>query len=101
MGEIYTVSEIAEKLKCNINIIRKKLREGELKGKRQCGEWLISEENFLEYTGGIKNPILVKDFAKLVRKCEKSIRDKVISGEIKGIKLGKWYVDYEEINKFI
>lgn len=101
MGEVYTVPEMAEKLKCNIDIIRKKLREGVLKGKRQRGEWLISEENFLEYTNGIANPIPVKDFAILVRKCEKSIRDKVISGEIRGVKLGKWYVDYEEIHKFI
>ena len=77
MGEVYTVPEMAEKLKCNIDIIRKKLREGVLKGKRQRGEWLISEENFLEYTNGIANPIPVKDFATLVRKCEKSIRDKV------------------------
>lgn len=101
MGDILTVIEIAEMLKCNINIIRKKLREGKLKGKRQCGEWLVSKENFLEYTGGIEKPVPIKEFAKMVRKCEKSIRDKVISGELRGIKLGKWYVDYEELNKFI
>ena len=101
MVDVYTVSELAEMLNCNIDIIRKKLREGKLKGKRQCGEWLVSKENFLEYTGGIEKPVPVKDFATLVRKCEKSIRDKVISGEIKGVKLGKWYVDYEEIHKFI
>lgn len=101
MGAVYTVPELAVKLKCNIDMIRKKLREGELKGKRQKGEWLVTEESFLEYTQGIENPVPIKEFAKMVRKCEKCIRDKVISGEIKGVKLGKWYVDSEEIKKFI
>ena len=99
--EVYTATEIAEKLKCNKDIVKQRLREGKIKGKKQSGEWLITEENFLLYTNGIKEPIHVKEFAKIVRKNEKTIRDKIIRGEIRGVKCGVWYVDKRELNKFI
>ena len=99
--KIYTVSEIAEKLKCNKVMIMSKLQKGIIKGKKQKGEWLITEENLLEYTKGIEEPMLVKEFAEIVRKNVKTIRDKVISGELRGVKCGNWYVDKNELNKFI
>ena len=77
--KIYTVSEIAEKLKCNKVMIMSRLKKGIIKGKKQKGEWLITEENLLEYTKGIEEPMLVKEFAEIVRKNVKTIRDKVIS----------------------
>ena len=94
--KIYTVSEIAEKLKCNKVMIMSRLQKGIIKG-----EWLITEENLLEYTKGIEEPMLVKEFAEIVRKNVKTIRDKVISGELRGVKCGNWYVDKNELNKFI
>ena len=99
--KIYTVSEIAEKLKCNKVMIMSRLQKGIIKGKKQKGEWLITEENLLEYTKGIEEPMLVKEFAEIVRKNVKTIRDKVISGELRGVKCGNWYVDKNELNKFI
>ena len=92
---------LAEKLKCNKVIIMTRLQKGIIRGKKQKGEWLITEENLLEYTKGIEEPMLVKEFAEIVRKNVKTIRDKVISGELRGVKCGNWYVDKRELNKFI
>ena len=103
MSKVYLAKEIAEILDCNIDVIRRRLRDGEIKGKRTTkrGGWLVTEESFLEYTNGISRPITITAFAKMVRKCEKTIRDKVISGQLKGVKLGKWYVDENEMKKFV
>lgn len=98
----YTVKEVAEKLNCNEVKLLEKIKLGKLKAKKGLGTWLISEENYLEYTQGIEEPISVKDFAKMVRKCTKCIRDNVIAGKIKGVKIGgKWYVDKKELDRFI
>lgn len=103
MSKNYIVKEIAEILDCNIDVIRRRLQNGEIVGKRTTrrGGWLVTEENFLKYTQGIENPITISKFAKMVRKCAKTIRDKVIRGELRGVKLGRWYVDGNELNKFI
>lgn len=98
---LYTVKETAKKLNCNETVLMSKLAKGEIKGKKQLGSWLISEESLLEYTKGIEEPMTIKEFAKTVRKCDKCIRDNVRSGNLKGAKIGgKWYVDKKELEKF-
>lgn len=103
MEKIYIVKEIAEILGCNVDVIRRRLKNGEIRGKRTTrrGGWLVREEDWLEYTKGIEKPVEVSVFAKIVRKCTKTIRDKVINGELRGVKLGRWYVDERELSKFI
>lgn len=103
--ETLTAKEIAEKMGLNVEIVRRKLKSGEIKGKRDVrgsSKWLVTKENFLEYTGGIEELVLIDKFAKSVHRCIRTIRDKILNGELRGIKLGgRWYVDSEEINKFV
>lgn len=99
--KVYTATEISEILEQNITVIRRKLQHGIIKGGKQKGEWLVSEENFMKYTQGIKHPVEASKFAKMVKKHPQTIKNKLVTGELKGVKLGKWYVEYDEIKKFI
>jgi hypothetical protein len=99
--KVYTATEIAEILEQNITVIRRKLQYGIIKGGKQKGEWLVSEENFMKYTHGLRQPVEATKFAKMVKKHPQTIKNKLVTGELKGAKLGKWYIEYDEINKFI
>jgi len=45
----YELPEVAEKLDCHINTLRKYLRDGRLKGRKVGNKWLVSEDGLREF----------------------------------------------------
>lgn len=52
MNGLLTVKEIASKLKVCEETIARKLRTGELKGRKICGAWRVKESDFEGFING-------------------------------------------------
>ena len=48
-NEFYTASELAEKLNCNIRVLHRKLRAGEIKGYKKMRRWVIFKNDLAKW----------------------------------------------------
>jgi len=63
MGKDHTVSQVAEKLLCTTQTVRRLLQDGELRGHRLGvnGPWRISEEAVAEFMERFESPVEDRD----------------------------------------